>query len=257
MTFLLVHAFYKAGLFLAVGMIEKGAGSRDYPAVAGLARGDAADRGGDRAGGALHGRAAAALRLHRQGADLRGDRPRAALAAGRDRGGDRRQRADGGLRRRWWRSGRSSSRRARSPKDTPGRSRLGPRLGPAILAALGLLCGLAPGARSSDALVAPMVLAVAGRADGGPPRALARARRAAAAQPRRPSRSAALLYLAARPRSATASPRPSRALPRTEGWYDAALARPRGRWRARLTGAVQNGRMTSYLRAHLPGARRS
>ena len=37
MTFLLVHAFYKAGLFLAVGMIEKGAGSRDYPAIAGLA----------------------------------------------------------------------------------------------------------------------------------------------------------------------------------------------------------------------------
>jgi multicomponent Na+:H+ antiporter subunit A len=37
MTFLLVHAFYKAGLFLSVGMIEKGAGSRDYPAVAGLA----------------------------------------------------------------------------------------------------------------------------------------------------------------------------------------------------------------------------
>ncbi len=37
MTFLLVHAFYKAGLFLAVGMIEKGAGSRSYPAVAGLA----------------------------------------------------------------------------------------------------------------------------------------------------------------------------------------------------------------------------
>ncbi len=38
MTFLLVHAFYKAALFLSVGMIEKGAGSREYPAVAGLAR---------------------------------------------------------------------------------------------------------------------------------------------------------------------------------------------------------------------------
>jgi multicomponent Na+:H+ antiporter subunit A len=34
MTFLLVHAFYKAGLFLAVGMIEKGSGSREYPEVA-------------------------------------------------------------------------------------------------------------------------------------------------------------------------------------------------------------------------------
>jgi multicomponent Na+:H+ antiporter subunit A len=38
MTFLLVHAFYKAGLFLSVGMIEKGSGSRDYTKVAGLAR---------------------------------------------------------------------------------------------------------------------------------------------------------------------------------------------------------------------------
>lgn len=37
MTFLLVHAFYKAALFLAVGMIEKGAGSRDVRDVAGLA----------------------------------------------------------------------------------------------------------------------------------------------------------------------------------------------------------------------------
>ncbi|MEM8569573.1 MAG: hydrogen gas-evolving membrane-bound hydrogenase subunit E [Pseudomonadota bacterium] len=38
MTFLLVHAFYKAGLFLAVGMIEKGSGSRIYPNIGGLAR---------------------------------------------------------------------------------------------------------------------------------------------------------------------------------------------------------------------------
>ncbi len=38
MTFLLVHAFYKAALFLSVGMIEKGSGSRDYTKVAGLSR---------------------------------------------------------------------------------------------------------------------------------------------------------------------------------------------------------------------------
>jgi len=37
MTFLLVHAFYKAALFLSVGMIEKGAGSREYPDLSGLA----------------------------------------------------------------------------------------------------------------------------------------------------------------------------------------------------------------------------
>ncbi len=38
MTFILIHAFYKAALFLSVGMIEKGSGSRDYPNIAGLAR---------------------------------------------------------------------------------------------------------------------------------------------------------------------------------------------------------------------------
>lgn len=38
MTFLLIHAFYKAGLFLAVGMIEKGSGSRNHPEIGGLAR---------------------------------------------------------------------------------------------------------------------------------------------------------------------------------------------------------------------------
>jgi multicomponent Na+:H+ antiporter subunit A len=36
MTFILVHAFYKAALFLAVGMIDKGAGTREYPELAGL-----------------------------------------------------------------------------------------------------------------------------------------------------------------------------------------------------------------------------
>lgn len=35
MTFLLIHAFYKAGLFLSVGMIEKGSGSRNYPELGG------------------------------------------------------------------------------------------------------------------------------------------------------------------------------------------------------------------------------
>ena len=44
MTFLLVHAFYKAGLFLAVGMIEKGAGSRRLPGGRGPRAGHAADR---------------------------------------------------------------------------------------------------------------------------------------------------------------------------------------------------------------------
>ena len=176
MTFLLVHAFYKAGLFLAVGMIEKGAGSRDYPGGRRARPRDAADRGGDRAGGAVDGRAAAALRLHRQGADLRGDRPRAGLAGAGDGGGARRQRADGRLRRRWWRCGRSSARPRRQPQGPAG----GPGLGALARAGdpgrrSGSSAGSLPGADRA-ALVAPMVLAVVGRADGGPPRALARDR---------------------------------------------------------------------------------
>lgn len=38
MAFILVHAFYKAALFLGVGMIDKGAGTREYPELGGLAR---------------------------------------------------------------------------------------------------------------------------------------------------------------------------------------------------------------------------
>ena len=37
-------------------------------------------------------------------------------------------------------------------------------------------------------------------------------------------------------------------LPRTEGWYDAALAGLADAGRRGRPGAVQNGRMTSYLR---------
>ena len=44
MVFLLVHAFYKAGLFLAVGMIDKGAGTREYPLLAELKRPDDSDK---------------------------------------------------------------------------------------------------------------------------------------------------------------------------------------------------------------------
>jgi multicomponent Na+:H+ antiporter subunit A len=38
MAFVLVHAFYKAALFLAVGMIDKGAGTREYLELGGLRR---------------------------------------------------------------------------------------------------------------------------------------------------------------------------------------------------------------------------
>ena len=165
----------------------------------------------------------------------------------RDRGGAARQRADGGLRRAWWRCGRSSARPRRSPKDRPADPAWGLWLGPVILAALGLVCGLVPGG-DRDALVAPMVLAVSGRPMRRASRALARAGRAAAAEPR---------DLRARRRSSTcgldrirdglaaAEPR----LPRTEGWYDAGAGRARATLAGAVTGAVQNGRMTSYLRS--------
>ena len=57
MTFLLVHAFYKAGLFLAVGMIEKGAGRARLPGGRRARRRHAADGDGDRARGAVDGAA--------------------------------------------------------------------------------------------------------------------------------------------------------------------------------------------------------
>lgn len=38
MAFILVHAFYKAALFLGVGMIDKGAGTREYTQLGGLGR---------------------------------------------------------------------------------------------------------------------------------------------------------------------------------------------------------------------------
>ena len=91
--------FYKAALFLAVGMIEKGAGSRNYPAVARAGAGHAADRDGDRAGGAVDGRVPAAVRLHRQGSHLQSHRIFPDQPGGGGRRGAGRQRADGGLRR--------------------------------------------------------------------------------------------------------------------------------------------------------------
>ena len=133
-----------------------------------------------------------------------------------------------------------------SPKDRPADPGWGLWLGPAILAALGLLCGLAPG-RGRATLVAPMALAVAGAAMPSVHLALWHGIGAPlAAQPR---------HLRARRRcstwrstaSATALPRAEPALPRTEGWYDARARRAR-RLAAGVTGAVQNGRMTSYLR---------
>jgi multicomponent Na+:H+ antiporter subunit A len=130
----------------------------------------------------------------------------------------------------------------RSPRDRPADPGWGLWLGPAILGALGLVCGLVPSAGS--ALVEPMAAAVAGVSGVhlalwhglGPALALSLATYALGA----------VLYLrldSIRDALARAEP----ALPRTEAWYDAALAGLM-RLASAVTGTVQNGRMTSYLR---------
>ncbi|MFO1210941.1 MAG: hydrogen gas-evolving membrane-bound hydrogenase subunit E [Amaricoccus sp.] len=239
MTFLLVHAFYKAGLFLSVGMIEKGAGSRDYPAVGGLARAmpltctvialAALSMAGlpplfgfvgkelvyEATGHAAAWTTAAAFAANALIFACAG------MVALRPFLGPR-----------------------RSPRDNPADPAWGLALGPAVLAALGLLCGLLPAL--IEPLVAPMTLAVTDTPmEGhlalwhglGLPFLLSLATFAAGA----------LLYLALDPiRDALADAEPR--LPRTEAWYDALLAAVFAASR-RLTAALQNGRMTSYLRA--------
>ena len=234
-------------------MIEKGAGARDYPAVAGLARAMP-----------LTATVIALAALSMAGVpplfgfigkelDLRGDRPRpawapavtaAALAANALMVACA---GDGGAPPVLPRARRAAPRTG--PPTPTGAS----ALGPVILAALGLLCGLAP-ALIGDGLVAPMVAAVV-RA-----RRWTATSRSGTASARRSS-SASLTFAL----GAVALPRP-RPHPRRARRRRAVAAAHRGLvrrrpraasppWRAALTGAVQNGRMTSYLRAHLPRPR--
>jgi multicomponent Na+:H+ antiporter subunit A len=243
MTFLLVHAFYKAGLFLSVGMIEKGAGSRDYPAVAGLVMAMPLTAGVVMLAALSMGGLPPFFGFI--GKELiyeaTGHAPRwTLLVTGAAIAANALMVACGAMvaLRPFFFSPR------RSPKDTPADPDWGLAVGPVILAALGLLCGLAP-ALIGDSLVAPMVLAVSGAdMEGhlalwhgiGTPFLLSLATFALGG----------LLYLLLdRIRDGLAAAEPS--LPRTEGWYDAALgglaATARG-----VTGVVQDGRMTSYLR---------
>jgi multicomponent Na+:H+ antiporter subunit A len=242
MTFLLIHAFYKAALFLAVGMIDKGTGTRDVTALAGLARAMPvtaataavaalsmagippllgfigkelvyeATLGGPRLALVTTLAAVAANALMVTAAGMVAVRPFA-----------------GAL---------------RAPR-TPADPDWGLWLGPALLGALGLLFGLAP-LLIEAALVAPMVWAVHGSAmEGhlalwhgvGPTLLLSLATWALGI--------AAYAGLDPLRRGlAAAEPR----LPRTEGWYQAGLHGIAAA-AAELTGALQNGRMTSYLRA--------
>jgi multicomponent Na+:H+ antiporter subunit A len=241
-TFLLVHAFYKAALFLAVGMIEKGAGARDYLAVGGL-----------RAALPLTAAVVALAALAMAGvapffgfigkeliyksadyaAPLGGALAAAALAA------NAMMVACAGL------VGiRPFFGPRRSPKDRPADPGWGLWLGPAALAVLGLAFGLAPGA-AERAFVAPMTRAIW----GGPP-AIELAlwhgvNRALVLSLATYALGLALYLVIDRVRDALAAAEPR--LPRTEAWYDGALAGV-GALAAALTALIQNGRMTSYLR---------
>jgi multicomponent Na+:H+ antiporter subunit A len=243
MTFLVVHALYKAALFLGVGMIEKGAGTRDYPAVGGLGPAmpltasvialAAASMAGfppffgfiakelsykaseyaPMLGTAVAGAALAANAMMVACAGIVALRP-------------------------------FFFRPRRSPKDRPADPVWGLWIGPSALAVLGLSFGLAPGA-AEHYLVGPMVLAVAGTPMPehlvlwhGVNRALVLSLATFAL-------GFALYAAIDRIRDGLAAAEPS--LPRTEGWYDAALAGALALARA-VTGRLQDGLMTSYLR---------
>lgn len=243
MTFLLVHAFYKAALFLSVGMIEKGAGSRNYPDVAGLAAAmplsavavtlaalsmaglppffgfigkEVIYKSTEYSLLSPVGVATMALMANAMMVAC------GAMVALRPFFGKVR----------------------RSPKDRPADPAWGMWLGPMILATLGLVFGLFPHL-IENALVAPMVLAVSG---GEMPITL---------ELWHGVNTALILSMATfvlgmliyanldRLRDGLEGLQPR--LPRTEGWYDAALEGILALAET-LTRAIQNGRMTSYLR---------
>jgi multicomponent Na+:H+ antiporter subunit A len=243
MTFLLVHAFYKAALFLSVGMIEKGAGTREYQQVGGLARAMPlttvviALAALSMAGFApLFGFIAKELSYKAtEYSPISGSAVAAAALLA-----NAMMVACAGLvaiRPFFFRA-------QTSPKDRPADPGWGLWLGPVILAGLGLFFGLAPWL-IEHALVAPMVLAVS----GGPmpiDLALWHGVNRALILSLITFALGAVYYLTIdriRDTLAAAEPR----LPRTEGWYDLALAGTFALAR-RVTAALQDGRMTSYLR---------
>ncbi len=242
-TFLLVHAFYKAALFLAVGMIEKGAGTREYPALGGLKRAMplsfvvAGLAGLSMAGvpplfgfigkEAIYGAVPVApvLPVLVTGAAVVANALMVACA--------------GAVAVRPFLIG-----ERRSPKAEPSDPGWQFWLGPAVLAGLGLVFGLLPGL-VERALVGPMVQAISG---SGMPGHLALWHGLG------PALGLSLmtlglglgLYRGLDGLRAALTAAEAR-VPRTEGWYTAGLAgtiRGAG-W---LTARVQDGRMTSYLR---------
>jgi multicomponent Na+:H+ antiporter subunit A len=242
MTFLLVHAFYKAGLFLAVGMIEKGAGSRDYRELGGLA-------------GAMPRTFAVTLLAALSMAGL----PPLIGFIGKELIYEATDGAAG------WALAATVAAvaanalvfacagivavqpfagRPRSPKRPPADPGWGLALGPAVLAALGLLGGLWP-AGLERVLVGPMTAAITGAPMPGH-LALWHGLGMALVLSLATYALGVALWLALRPiRDGLIAAEPR--LPRTEDWYDGGMralaAVARG-----VTARVQNGRMTSYLR---------
>lgn len=240
MAFLVVHALYKAALFLAVGMIEKGAGSRNYHDLGRLARAmpvtavvvalAAASMAGvppllGFIGKELVYEATLPTGLAITLAVLVANALMVACAA--------------------MIALRPFAGTSRSPNPSPGDPAWGLRVGPIVLAALGLAFGILP-LLAEDWLVGPMHRAVAGAPmEGhlalwhgvGLPLALSAATWALGIA----------LYLGLdRLREGLAAVEPR--LPRTESLYDAALSGLLAAARM-LTVHTQTGRMTGYLRA--------
>jgi len=240
-AFLVVHALYKAALFLGVGMIEKGAGTREHPLLGGLAAAMpltaaiitlaalsmagvppfvgfvakeliyAASGHAPGAGWLVVGAALAANAMMVACA---------AIVAVRPFLGPR-----------------------RAPAARPADPVQALWLGPAALAVLGLSFGLVPVA-FERLLVAPMTLATAGVR--GEHLGLWHGVNGALLLSLVTFALGALVYAAAdRIRGGLAAAEPR--LPRTEAWYDAGLSGLDG-LAAAVTGYLQNGRMTSYLR---------
>jgi multicomponent Na+:H+ antiporter subunit A len=243
MTFLLIHAFYKAALFLSVGMIEKGAGSRHYPDVSGLARAmplttivvalAAMSMAGFPPFFGFIGK-----ELIYGSAELSPLSP--ALVTAASLTANALMVACAGivaLRPFFFAP-------QRSPRDMPADPNWGMWTGPVILASLGLLFGLFP-QLIERSLVAPMVVAVSG---AEPPLHLVLWHGVNLAFTLSLVTFAAgfALYALLDPiRDTLARIEPD--LPRTEDIYEAALKL--SAWIARnVTNAIQNGLMTSYLR---------
>jgi multicomponent Na+:H+ antiporter subunit A len=243
LAFILVHAFYKAALFLAVGMIDKGAGTREYPLLGGLARAMPLTT-------AVIAVAALSMagfpplfgflgkELIYASLDYAPFAPvfvgAAALAA------NALMVACAGMvaLRPFWRGV------ERAPKDRPADPSWELWLGPVILGGAGIVFGLVPGL-VERALVAPMVLAVAGIEIPAHLVLWHGFNLALLLSVATFALGAVLYFLLDRIRDGLAAAEPR--LPRTESWYDGALngIAALARW---ITGLMQNGQMTAYLR---------